>query len=67
MTKKEPMKSGDSMDIKHISSLMPYSDMFITDRAMKNFISKRGFDALYNTIVCYIGDTQFIDDFFARL
>lgn len=67
MVDKQPIRSGDMMDIKHISTLMPYSNIFITDKAMSTFLKKRKFDELYNTTVCYIGDTDVIDGFFSEL
>lgn len=67
MIDKQPIKSGDMMDIKHASTLMPYSDLFVTDRAMSAFLRNRKFDELYNTTVCYIGDTGIIDAFFGSL
>lgn len=67
LTKPDPIKPGDSMDIKHIATLMPYSDLFITDRSMKHIITYRKFDKLYDTTVCYIGDTEIINEFFSNL
>jgi hypothetical protein len=67
MTDKQPIRSGDPMDVKHASTLLPYSDIFITDKAMSAFLKKRKFDELYDTTVCYIGDTDNIDNFFSKL
>lgn len=67
MTDKQPIRSGDVMDIKHASTLLPFSDIFITDKAMSVFLKQRNFDRQYNTTVCYIGDAEIIDDFFAKL
>lgn len=67
MTDKQPIRSGDTMDIKHVSTLMPFSDVFIADKAMSTFLRKRKLDERYRTRVCYIGDTDTIDDFFSRL
>ena len=67
MTKKQPIKQGDSTDIKHISTVMPYADLFITDKAMRNIIKQQKLDWLYKTKVCYVGDTDIIDDFFSKL
>lgn len=60
----QPIRSGDPMDISHISTLMPYSDLFITDNAWSTFLNKKDFNKVYNTTVCYIGDSEVIDDFF---
>ena len=67
MTDKQPIRSGDPMDIKHVSTFMPFSDMFITDKAMSTFLRKRKLDQQYGTTVCYIGDTNTINGFFSRL
>ena len=55
------------MDVKHISTVMPYSDLFITDRKMKNYLIKNKFDKLYNVKVCYIGDENEIYSFFESI
>lgn len=67
MINKQPIRSGDMMDVDHISTLMPYSNIFITDKAMSAFLKKRRLDKLYNTTVCYIGDSEVINDFFSKL
>ena len=55
------------MDIKHIYTLMPYSDLFITDKAMSAFLKSKEYDKKYNTQVCYIGDNDQMKDFFQNL
>jgi hypothetical protein len=67
MTDKQQIRSGDVMDIKHASTLLPFSDLFITDKAMATFLKKRNFHKDYNTIVCYIGNTEVINNFFSKL
>jgi hypothetical protein len=67
MTDKQPIRSGDPMDIKHIYTLMPYSDLFITDKAMSAFLKSKEYDKKYNTQVCYIGDNDQMKDFFQNL
>ena len=67
MIDKQDIRSGDNMDINHVSTLMPYSDLFVTDKAMSTFLRKKRFDRKYGTRICYIGDTQDIDSFFAGL
>lgn len=67
MVDPQPIRSGDPMDIKHISTLMPYSDLFITDKAWSTFLNGRGIASLYGTKVCYIGDTDVISDFLTPL
>ena len=65
MTNKQPIKSGDYMDLHHASSILPYVDMYITDKAMSHLLRSYMFDELYNTKICYIGDTRRIFDFFS--
>ena len=67
MIGKQPIRSGDPMDIKHIYTLMPYSDLFITDKAMSAFLKSKEYDKKYDTKVCYIGDTDQMEDFFQNL
>ena len=67
MTDKQQIRNGDPMDIKHVSTFMPFSDIFITDKAMSTFLRKRKLDEQYGTTVCYEGDTQIISEFFSRL
>ena len=67
MTDKQPIRSGDPMDIKHVSTFLPFSDIFITDKAMSTFLRKRKLDEQYRTTVCYIGDTDTINQLFSRL
>ena len=67
MIDKQDIRSGDNMDINHVSTLMTYSDLFVTDKAMSTFLRKKRFDRKYGTRICYIGDTQDIDSFFAGL
>jgi hypothetical protein len=66
MTDPQPIRSGDHKDIQHISSIMPYSDLFITDKAWSTFLNNKKFSSKYNTQVCYIGDTKIINEFFER-
>lgn len=67
MTDKQEIRSGDLMDIKHAATLLPFSDLYITDKAMSTFLNKRNFNKLYNTTICYIGDTEVIEGFFSKL
>ncbi len=67
MTDKQPIRSGDVMDVKHVSTLMPFVNMFITDKAMSSLLKRNKFDELYNTTVCYVGDTEKIKSFFSKL
>jgi hypothetical protein len=63
----QPIRTGDPMDITHISTLMPFSDLFITDKAWSAFLKRKSFDKLYNSTVCYIGDSSAIESFFKRI
>lgn len=67
MVDKQPIRSGDIMDIKHIYTLMPYSDLFIADKAMSAFLKSKGYDKKYDTEVCYIGDTDQMIKFFQKI
>jgi len=60
----QPIKSSDPIDINHISTLMPFSDLFITDKPWRTYINNRGYDKKYGTNVHYIGDTDAINKFF---
>lgn len=67
MVDPQPIKSGDPMDIGHISTLMPYADLFITDKAWSTFLNRNEIPKRYGTEVCYIGDTDAISHFFSSL
>lgn len=63
----QPIRTGDPMDINHISTLMPFSDLFITDKAWSSFLNNQSYNEKYRTTICYIGDTDRIDDFFDNI
>lgn len=67
MTDPQPIRAGDFMDIEHAATMMPYVDMFITDKAMRTYLRGEGFDRKYSTKICYIGDSEDINDFFSSL
>lgn len=67
MINKQPIRSGDIMDTKHTYTLMPYSDLFVTDNAMSTFLKRGHFDKKYKTEICYIGNIDQIDEFFQNL
>lgn len=67
MIDKQPIKSGDRMDAKHIYTIMPYANLFVTDKAMSTFLKKCNFDKKYNTKVCYVGDIEIMEEFFQKL
>ncbi|MFO7595659.1 MAG: hypothetical protein R6W92_04845 [Desulfocurvibacter africanus] len=67
VTDKQEIKSGDYKDLQHIYTVMPYVNLFITDKKWSNFLNRRGLGEIYNTVVCYIGDTEEIDRFFSNL
>jgi hypothetical protein len=62
----QPIRSGDQMDIVHISTLMPYVDLFVTDKAWSAFINKKALNKEYNTTVCHIGNFELIERFFEQ-
>ena len=66
MVDPQPIRSGDPMDIVHISSLMPYADLFVTDKAWSTFINRKSLHREYGTKVCYIGDFDEIERFFEQ-
>jgi len=67
MTKDSKIETGDSMDVKHISTVMPYTNLFITDRKMRNYLKQNKFDKMYNVKICYIGDEDEIYSFFESM
>lgn len=67
MVDPQEIKSGDPMDIEHASMMLPYVDLFITDKHWRTFLNQQKFGETYKTKVCYIGDTETISSFFSRL
>jgi hypothetical protein len=65
MVDPQPIRSGDPMDITHIATLMPYCDLFITDKAWSTFVNQRKLALPYQTSVCYFGDSDITEHFFA--
>ena len=64
LTRKAPIKSGDAMDIDHISSILPYADYLFTDKSMKHLIKALKLDSLFECTVFYLGDAEeFISGF----
>ncbi|MCR8843432.1 hypothetical protein NQ117_07030 [Paenibacillus sp. SC116] len=53
-----PVVSGDSMDVEHISTVLPYSDIIVTDRKMKNRIVQLGLDKKYEARVFCLNDIE---------
>ena len=49
VTSPTPVLSGDSMDIEQLSTIIPYCDLVISDRKMKNRLTRLGFDKKYRT------------------
>lgn len=64
MSDPQEIKTGDPMDIEHASSILPYVDLYITDKPWRTFINKERLGKLYDTEVCYIGDTNNVTRFF---
>ena len=67
MTDKQPIRSGDVKDVEHISSMLPFVDMLITDKQRKVQLQKLKFNEEYQTKICYIGDSEEIEKFFDSL
>ena len=67
MVDPQTIKSGDPNDIEHAASMISYVDLFITDKHWRTFLRKEELDKTYKTSICYIGDTEEIDEFFAVL
>ena len=54
ITRRSPIKSGDYMDIDHLSAVIPYCKFVITDRKMKATVNRRKIDTKYKTkVYCY--------------
>jgi len=51
-----PVVSGDLMDVNHISTVLPYTDIIVTDRKMKYRIIQLGIDKKYGTKVFCLND-----------
>jgi len=64
MVDPQEIKTGDPSDIEHAATMIPYVDLFITDKHWRTFLRKEEIDKTYNTSICYIGDSEEIDDFF---
>lgn len=58
------IEQGDAMDVDHISCMLPYANLMIVDKRMRNIAHTLGLDKKYGTTVCYIGDDKEIADFF---
>ncbi len=67
MTDPQSIKNGDVKDIEHISTFIPYADLFITDHAWSDFLNKKKLSQKYNCKICYSGNTQEIEHFFNKL
>lgn len=67
MVDPQPIKTGDTKDIHHISSIMPFTDLFITDKPWSAYLNQKKFSEKYNTKVCYIGNTDEINEFFSQI
>ena len=58
ITSKSNIRTGDTFDIKHASAMIPYVDIFITDRAMKSIIKSLEIPPKYDCRVFYSGDVE---------
>lgn len=60
-------ESGDIQDIINLSSLLPYCDIVLTDRAQRNRIRRLGLDAKYHTEVFCMNDFENLKDRLIRI
>jgi hypothetical protein len=58
ITGTKAIESGDSMDVEHLSTVIPYCNYVVTDKKMKNRITQLGIDAQYNTKVYCLSETS---------
>ncbi|HHR1385267.1 TPA: hypothetical protein ACS3G7_002783 [Legionella pneumophila] len=63
-TSKNEIRSGDPMDIQHTSDMLPFSDLYITDKKWSKFLKEHQYDIQYKTKIVYIGDREEIENFF---
>ncbi|MBP6889609.1 MAG: hypothetical protein KBC19_03415 [Candidatus Moranbacteria bacterium] len=61
------IQSGDSMDSEHLASVIPYFDMVITDKAMKNRVKKLELDKQYGCRVVAMEDFEQIKNYLEKL
>lgn len=66
-TSSNPIKSGDSLDIDQISSVLPFFNLIITDKAMKNHICSLGLGGAYKTEILSMRDFKDIKKFLESL
>lgn len=67
MTSTTPIKSGDSMDIEQIATVLPFFDFIITDKTMKYYIESLNYHKKYNVKVLALKNFEEIESFFERL
>ncbi|HIF0227084.1 TPA: hypothetical protein ACXYKD_004069, partial [Legionella anisa] len=65
-TSTKEIRSGDPMDIQHTADMLPFSDLYITDKKWRDFLKEQQFDIQYSTKILYIGDEEEIKNFFER-
>lgn len=67
VTSSRPIKSGDSMDTEHLASTIPFFDVVITDRAMKNIVKNLELDKQYNCKVLAMEDFEEIKKYLKNI
>lgn len=67
LTGDAPVRSGDAMDIEHVSAYLPYVDLMILDRRMSERVNRHGLTKEYGTQCCYIGDQEILTSWFEKL
>jgi len=58
MTSNSSIEPGDAMDINHASTILPYADVFITDRKKRNMLIDLKLDDKFNCKICYLSDVE---------
>lgn len=66
VTSIRPIQSGDCMDTEHLSAVIPYFNIVITDRIMKNIVRGLGLDKKYRCLVYAMEDFEEIKSFFEK-
>lgn len=66
-TSSQPVKSGDYMDIEQISTILPFFNMVITDKAMKHCLKSFEYPKKFNCIVLSIKEFDDIKSYLSSL
>jgi len=66
-TQKNPIKSGDYMDIEQISTVLPFFDLVVTDKSMKHCLNLFRYHKKFNCIILSIKDFDKIKSYLSSL